>query len=207
MFHLLHQYIFVLRNIMKNTVSIEISERLDRIFDFILSQKSTYKFNLSNLPDLNNYTTNILDSEFFREIFNDLNKKTKNCIYWFELQNEQECTDLISILNINREFLRENFRVVPPKNKNQNSKVLYLGIRRGGIRKKDNLTNISGRIVQHLGYYVKGSTQGLQLVHWCKGVDMHINLNVVELDNLPNDYLNVAEKILSYHLKPMCGKH
>lgn len=192
---------------MKNTVSIEINERLDRIFDFILSQKSTYKFNLSNLPDTNNYSTNILDSGTFREIFDDLNKKRKNCIYWFELQNEQECDALILRLNNKREFLKNNFRVIPPKNKNQNSKILYLGIRRGGIRKKDNLTNISGRIVQHLGYYVKGSTQGLQLVHWCKGIDLNINLNVVELEDLPNDYLNVVKKILSYHLKPMCGKH
>ncbi len=192
---------------MENTVLIEINEKLDKIFYFILNKKSIYKFNLLNLPDTNNFSTNILDTEIFREIFNELNKKSNNCIYWFELQNEQDCSDLILRLENNREFLKENFRVIPPKNKNQNSKILYLGIRRGGIRKKDHLTNISGRIVQHLGYYHKGSTQGLQLVHWCKGIDLNVNLNVVELEDLPNDYLNVVEKILSYHLKPMCGKH
>ena len=115
--------------------------------------------------------------------------------------------ELNTLLDNNREKLSNQYRVIPPKNKNQDSNVLYVGIRRGGVRKRDQLSNLSGRIVQHLGYYERGSTQGLQLVHWCKGLDFDINLNVVELENLPNDYLNVVEKILSYHLKPLCGRH
>lgn len=176
----------------------------DSIEFLILSKKLIYKFNLLNLPDV---ATNILDADDFREIFIELNKKTKSCIYWFELENEQKCLEIISHLNSRREVLKSKSRVIPPKNANKNSKVLYLGIRRGGVRKRDNFTNISGRIVQHLGYYEKGSTQGLQLVHWCKGQNFEIKLNVVELENLPNDYLNVVEKILSYHLRPLCGKH
>ncbi|WP_291119948.1 hypothetical protein [Empedobacter sp. UBA7248] len=194
-------------NTMTNEITEEIDQKLENIYTYILTKKNTYKFNLSHLPEINDYTTNILEAIHFDEIFKELNKKTHNCIYWFELKDEQKCLELNTLLDNNREKLSDQYRVIPPKNKNQDSNVLYVGIRRGGVRKRDQLSNLSGRIVQHLGYYERGSTQGLQLVHWCKGLDFDINLNVVELENLPNDYLNVVEKILSYHLKPLCGRH
>lgn len=192
---------------MNNEIAIEINERLDSIYKYIVSKNEQFTFNLRDLPELNNYQTNILTEKGFYDIFTKLNNKRDNCIYWFELENKENCEILVEYLNRNRNLLFENIRVVPPQNKNRDSNILYLGIRRGGFRKKDGLSNISGRIVQHLGYYHKGSTQGLQLIHWCNGLDMKIILNIVELNGLPNDYLNVAEKILSYHLRPLCGKH
>lgn len=191
----------------RNEVVTEINERLDNVFKYIISKKEEFLFNLNDLPEINNYQTNILTQNGFSHIFENLNTRLNNCIYWFELKNNEDCLLLVEKLNENRTQLLQDIRVVPPRNKNQNSKILYLGIRRGGIRKRDGLTNISGRMVQHLGYYVKGTTQGLQLAHWCRGLNIPIKLNIVELNGLPNEYLNVVEKILSYHLKPLCGKH
>jgi hypothetical protein len=192
---------------MKNEVITEINEKFDDVSKYIINKAIQCSFKLNDLPDVNNYHTNILIQDGFSHIFNILNTIQKNCIYWFELENQEDCALLVERLNKNRTQLKENKRVVPPQNTNRCSNILYLGIRRGGFRKKDGLTKISSRIVHHLGYYYKGETQGLQLVHWCRGLDITIKLNFVELDGLPNDYLNVAEKILSYHLKPLCGKH
>jgi hypothetical protein len=186
---------------------LEINSKLDEIYNFILSKKEKFVFNLKNLPEINDYKTDILKDLHFKDIFISLNTKLNNCIYWFELQDENKCQQLVNRLKDNMGYLATIQRVVPPINKNNSSKILYLGIRRGRVRKRDNLTSISGRMVHHLGYYIKGSTQGLQLAHWAKNYDEKITLNIVELKNLPNEYLNVCEKILSYHMKPMCGRH
>lgn len=192
---------------MKNEVAIEINNKLEKIFKYITSKTVTYSFNLDDLPEVNEFKTDILKAAKFDKIFEELNNKKLNCIYWFELDDNESCKNLIARLNSRRKELQDNIRNAPPENKNSDSTVLYLGIRRGGFRKKDGLTNISGRMVQHFGYYYKGTTQGLQLVHWCKGISLDIKLNIVELEGLPNDYLNVVEKLLAYHLRPMCGKH
>ncbi|WP_299104344.1 hypothetical protein [uncultured Tenacibaculum sp.] len=172
-----------------------------------IKEADSYSFNLNQLPAVNNYNTDIREDQYFKSIFEALNKKEQNCLYWFELESEALAIELNHLLDAKREELKRNLRVVPVKNSNTHSKVLYVGIRRGGIRKRDKLTNISGRIIQHLGYYEKGSTQGLQLVHWAKDTGKEIKLYVIELNGLDNAYLNALEKIIADRLNPLCGRH
>src|SRR5690606_5974724 len=124
-----------------------------------------------------------------------------HCVYWFEIKTMELASELNTLLDNNRNELNLNKRLVPVINKNTDSNILYVGIRRGGKRKYDGLSNIAGRIIQHLGYYVKGSTQGLQLIHWTNKADLDIKLNVVEFKDLPNIYLNVVEKLIAHKLK------
>jgi len=184
-----------------------LKSKFDKLAQEVINEAETFTFNLKDLPDLNNYKTDIRKDLNFTQIFEILDKKSKNCIYWFEVESTNHCENLQVLLNENRESLLVNFRTVPVRNSNTNSNILYVGIRRGGRRQRDNLSNISGRIITHLGYYDKGSTQGLQLIHWAKDIDCKINLKVVEFEDLPNDYLNTIEKIIAFKLKPMCGKH
>lgn len=181
--------------------------KFDKLAQEVINEAEIFTFNLKDLPDINNYDTNIRTNINFTNIFIALDKKLNNCIYWFETKTNDHCNNLQIILNENRESLGINLRTIPVRNNNTNTNVLYVGIRRGGQRKKDKLSNISGRIAIHLGYYHKGSTQGLQLIHWAKNIDCEITLKVVEFEDLPNDYLNTIEKIIAYKLKPMCGKH
>ena len=191
-----------------NTMEIDITLEFNKIGKELISRATTYKFLTSELPEINNFKTEIRNDPFFCELFRDLDLKTQNCLYWFNLDNEKEAKEVNKMLDDNRELLRNMNRVVPPTNKNVKSKTLYVGIRRGGVRKRDLLSNISGRIIQHLGYYKKGSTQGLQLAHWIKSEKKaKFTLNVVELINLPNEYLNAIENIVAHQLKPLCGKH
>lgn len=174
----------------------------------LIGSAEAYSFNLKDLPDTDDFKLDLRKHEKFQNIFDELNKKTSSCLYWFEIDSNENCSSLIQLLDKKRKSLKKQLRTVPAKNKNTDSKVLYVGIRRGGIRKRDGLTNISGRILIHLGYYDKGRTQGLQLVHWAVESGFTVQLNVVQFeDGFPNEYLGALEKIMAHKLKPLCGKH
>lgn len=141
------------------------------------------------------------------EIRVGLNTIKSSALYWFGAETIAQAQQLKKEL----EYFRENGsktleRAIPAKNKyeNNNSKVLYVGVRQGGERKHDGLSNISGRIHQHIGCYEKGSTQSLQLHYWAK---QPLTLHVIALNNVDNDYLYILEKLFAIKLKPLCGRH
>lgn len=170
------------------------------------------------MPDDDNYRLDIRKFGEFLKTFNSLNIKTNDCLYWFSVSQIADSQRLKNEIEKCRESLKQqqDKRVVPVRNDNIDSNVLYVGVRQGGCRKytlinrkrvPDVLSNIAGRIIQHLGYYKKGSTQGLQLVHWTKGLDIQVTLNVIEFKDLPKDYLYIIEKLYALKLKPVLGKH
>ncbi len=182
----------------------------ESINKFIDSAES-FKFNLKDLPDPNLYFEkdgNIRKSKGFTKLFKALDAKTTNCLYWFEVDTEISCSDLIKKLDKSRATLKKGKRAVPVKNINCDSKVLYLGVRRGGWTEKWKLSNISGRIIQHFGYYKVGTTQGLQLAHWNVAADLKVTLKIIQFEkDFPHPYLEAFEKIMAHKLKPLCGKH
>jgi hypothetical protein len=174
------------------------------------SQICSKTFKIKDLPNHNKYSTNANTHENSRYLFTELDKIECDCLYWFTLENSKETIALNNLLNEFREINikgSENYRSVPATNKNNDSNVLYVGVRRGGITKKWNLTNITGRINQHLGYYHNGNTQGLQLIHFAKDYDFDITINVVKIESSNSIYLNIIEKIVAKKLKPLCGRH
>jgi hypothetical protein len=187
--------------------TILLKEKFEELAFEIINEAETFSFNLSDLPEIADYKISLRDDKVFGEILSCLDKKLSNCIYWFETENIESCYDLKKLLDDQRENLSFNGRTVPVKNLNKNSNVIYVGIRRGGITKKYNMSHLSGRIKVHLGYYSVGSTQGLQFAHWARNLDCKINLKVVQFEELPNEYLNTVEKILAFKLKPLIGKH
>lgn len=178
----------------------------DLLAENIISLAKSYSIKLNDLPDVE-LKIDIRNHSYFKTIFKELDQIKNHCIYWFELDSTESSFVLNNLLNENRKHLNDRNRVVPVKNLNKESNVLYVGIRRGGTRKYDNLSNISGRLIQHLGYYHVGTTQGLQFAHWAKKSNTEINFKVVEFENLPNLYLEMIEKLIAFKLKPLCGKH
>lgn len=142
--------------------------------------------------------------EQLSSIILDLNAYNKPCLYWFSTQENETSSILMNHLNAFRETGKKLNRTFPAKNRNSNSNIIYVGKRNAGVRRRDNLTNIAGRIAIHLGYYEKGSTQGLQLAYWAK---YHLTLNVMVLPIEAADYLDILEKLLAKTLKPLCGRH
>lgn len=123
-----------------------------------------FKIDCSKLEKPNYIEDNLSYVKSVLPIIHKLMSIDNPCIYWFEAENENIAKELISHLDIFRN--NEMGRKVPPKNKNRDSKCLYIGIRQGGIRKKDNFSFIVGRIAIHLGYYHVTITQGLNLAYW-----------------------------------------
>lgn len=178
----------------------------------------SYTFNLKDLPNYNDYKLDIRKHKEFTKIFSSLNEKTNDCLYWFSTDNEKDTNFLKKEIEVYREALknRKDIRVVPAKNTNLNSSVIYVGVRKGGARNftrinnkrvEDRLTHIEGRIIQHLGYYKKGTTQGVQFVHWAKDCNIKVTLNVIEFQESTNQFLYIIEKLHAIKLKPILGKH
>ena len=183
------------------------------------NEPEQFTFNLNELPDHNNYRLDIRQFGKFLKVFNSLNSKTNDCLYWFSVPLKADAQKLKNEIDKQREPLKQqqDKRVVPAKNNNIDSNILYVGVRKGGCREytiinrkrvPDELSNIAGRIIQHLGYYIKGTTQGLQLVHWAKMFNIQATLNVIEFQHLQNkEYLYIIEKLYAIKLKPILGKH
>jgi hypothetical protein len=84
--------------------------------------------------------------------------------------------------------------------------IIYVGVRKGK-QKVQGLTNIMGRINQHLGYYKNNKTQGLQLFNWARNTNIDIALHVVHFDQDLGALLYVLEKKMAHQLRPHCGRH
>ena len=193
-----------------------IKQQVDRIVEEVLCNRDNDNFyhkgvfNTQNLPDHLGYRyfPNIDDK--FREIIFDklYNIRENHCLYWFELENHEKANEFNTLLCDYRKNVENiNYKKVPVKNNNRDSKILYLGVRQGGYRKRDNLTNIAGRILQHLGYYDKKTTQGLQLYEYARHKDFKITLKVIEFKGIEPYCLNVLEKLLAKKMKPLSGTH
>lgn len=185
-----------------------LNEIADNIFENRNNDTFYHKleFNTNQLLDHEGYTKFVNREGELVSIFNDLNNiKENHCLYWFELENEELAYKLKLELD---EYRDKNLKTVPAPCQNKNSNVFYVGIRQGGYTKYNNLTNITGRICQHLGYYHKSSTQGLQLYEYARNKDFKITIKVVEFKKFnPTKYLNIIEKLVAQKLNPLCGKH
>ena len=117
-------------------------------------------------------------------------------LYWFEIVSKIENEVIINSL---RKYSREKDAKKTPvesKKSNDKSKILYVG------KVKENFTR---RFKQHLGEYPAKTTQGLQLQHWAKEIDLR--LNYFEFDENMKDLLAVFEIELANQLKPILGIH
>lgn len=194
----------------------ELSENLNQSLQkaakmSINNAETILEFSTNSIPDHKNYSVNIqYYNDHYIKAFEKLNTNRVNpSIYWFEVEWDEECIRLKSLLLSKAQELKnqEDKRVTPPQNRNKQSKVLYVGSRKGGYRKRDGLTNIAGRIIQHFGFYEKGSTGSLQFVHWCKTESVNVRLKVVDLVNMDNRFSTLIEKEISNQLRPLLGQH
>jgi len=191
----------------------EIDDVFESISNNIVDKKIEFyseSFNIKDLPNNNGFKVHPNTLPEFNHLFRPLDKKNNDCLYWFELETIEKAIELNNLLNKYRlSNIKGNakYRNVPATNKNETSNVLYVGVRRGSKSKNPKLTNIVGRINQHLGYYENENTQGLQLIHFAKNCDFKLKLNVVEVISSNSIYLNIIEKKVADKLKPLCGRH
>lgn len=188
-----------------------IEKQVDVIVKKILENQSHFKictFHLSELPESNNWENHPNIDENFKHRVKELDEYKKDCLYWFSCDDNDKAKELDKALCVYRGNKgKPEYRVVPTTNRLEGKRsVIYVGVRRGGVSAKG-LTNIMGRVNQHLGYYEQAKTQGLQLLHWAKVLDINITLHVVHFNDELGSLLYVIEKAIAKELVPHCGRH
>ncbi|NHN24949.1 hypothetical protein FIA58_004590 [Flavobacterium jejuense] len=197
---------------MKETINNFINEFKTEIEE-IKADYFKFEFNTSQLPDVIEYThkIDIRTHKEFEKMFTTLESVKTNCLYWFSANSIENANKLKEIISLKKVELfseeKEKCRILPAENINTNSTVIYVGVRKGSVAKKQKITNISGRMVQHLGFYKEGRTQGLQLAYYANSLDIDLTLHVYSLFDCPDEYLYILEKIFAKKLKPICGSH
>lgn len=189
-----------------------IDKQVKIIVDNILKDTKRFKistFHLSELPDSNNWQNHPNIDPTFKKHVEKLNFYKGDCLYWFECDTKEDANIFNEALASYRNNKgKKGYRSVPTSNRYlDKDKTIYVGVRRGNTAKKPKLANVLGRINQHLGYYENPKTQGLQLLHWAKDLDMNITLYVVHFEYNLESLLYVLEKEMSKCLIPHCGRH
>ena len=124
----------------------------------------------------------------------------QNCIYIFELENENNIEAVKN--NFEQKRKEQKFQYnLPKNNKVENSKVLYVG------SKKDELQN---RLYQHLGINLgnqNGSTYALYLSKWWQKDFPNVKITAYSLqENVSYTQLVFIEDCFSEMLNPLFGK-
>lgn len=190
----------------------KIENEVNSITNNILNHANDFKickFHLSELPNSKNWNNHPNIDPAFKKHVVKLNGYKNDCLYWFICDTTKDAIKLDNALcDYRNKKAKPEYRAVPTSNKYVNKEnTIYVGVRRGNTAKNPKLTNIMGRINQHLGYYQQPKTQGLQLLHWAKELDMHITLYVVHFEENLGSLLYVLEKEVANRLIPHCGRH
>lgn len=189
-----------------------IDKQVKIIADNILKEPNIFKicrFHLSELPESNNWENHPNIDPVFKKHVDVLNDYKGDCLYWFNCDTTEDALQLYNALaNYRNSKNKKEYRAVPTSNKySGKNKTIYVGVRRGSTAKNPTVSNILGRVNQHLGYYKQPKTQGLQLLHWAKELDINISLHVVHFEDKLDSLLYVLEKEISKRLVPHCGRH
>jgi len=161
-----------------------------------VKQYFQYDINCSLLQDWN--LSDIQKSPEHKEAFKKLETITGPVVYWFEISSPTPSEEIRKRI-FTYKFSKESKSVPALKsNYNNKSRALYVG----KVKRK-----FWGRIIQHLGYYPVKRTQGLQLYHWARDIDLTLRLHAYEFETEMEDLVVVIELKLARHLNPITGKH
>jgi hypothetical protein len=195
---------------MKNSVPNILNDQLKNAasilaMDNLYNQISVTNLDCSLLPDPNKEKE--LPESVISSFFSELHSFDKDgspvnkfpCLYVFEIVNDPTIPDIYNAFELAKhEVTTRNFPAM--KSNKSNSQYLYVGKR---------LSDVGGRMVEHLGYNYKRVNHGLQLAFWARKLNPPLILNVHILKFIPEmrPYLSAFETILANELKPMIGKH
>lgn len=159
---------------------------------------SEFSFDI-DCSDLKDYlNNNIIKSEEYSGLFEELCQKQGPVLYWFEILSDNTNDSIITSLKEYQAL--KSHRVTPyyKESYDRHTRILYVG-----KCKRD----FYGRIIQHLGYFVTPSTQGLQLYHWAKDICLKVRIHAIEFPKEMVDIMPIVESYFAKHLKPLIGKH
>lgn len=142
--------------------------------------------------------SDIRNSTEHKELFEKLGGISGPVVYWFEIIEPID-NDLIR-QSLSHYKYSEGAKSVPALKSrySRESTALYVG----KVKRK-----FWGRVIQHLGYYHVKRTQGLQLYHWAKDLELKVRLHAYEFEQNMEDLVSIFELDFARKLKPITGKH
>ncbi|WP_324676864.1 hypothetical protein [Hymenobacter sp. GOD-10R] len=152
-----------------------------------------FDFDISSLRDYS--SEDIRYSKEYQEVFSKLLAIWGPVVYVFEIDSD---VDPAQVLAAAKSYSGERALPAFRKGTNEVSRVLYVGkVKR----------NFWGRVIQHLGFYKVPATQGLQLFHWGRELNLKLKLTVFEFEPDMVELLPLLENAVAQVLEPLVGKH
>lgn len=146
-----------------------------------------------------------------KSLHSKLNEIKESSIYIFNINSNISYESIIE--KYNNFPNKYNLKLPPLKQKaDKKSRVLYIGKREGGYRKKHDYSFLAGRINHHLGFFINKkdelvTTSSLQLFHWAKDLDLKLSLQIITFDGNIKYQLGAIEKEIALVKKPIIGSH
>jgi hypothetical protein len=140
----------------------------------------------------------IRKSPEFKSFFTELKEMKGPVLYSFRILSDNEHSEIRNKLSDYKRTKEPRGTSAMRKYTVDDSRYLYVG-----KVKKD----ISGRIITHLGYNNNKDTSGLQLYHWVKGLNLKLELNLIELIPEMADIMEIIELKAAQNYHPIIGKH
>lgn len=176
--------------------AVELNSALKNVETFGAKAYHSFDFDCSILKDWN--TIDIRDSIEHKEMFNTIRSLDGPVLYWFEILPGIK-NDVVRNAIFDYKFSIDA-KTVPALKRNycNDSNALYVG----KVKSK-----FWGRVIQHLGYYHVVRTQGLQLYHWSKPINLKLRLHAYHFEREMEDLVSIFEVKLAKKLRPITGKH
>lgn len=173
----------------------QVAKPLAHVAEFGAEAVRTFNFDIDRLPEY--LSENIRTHAAHSAVFDQIAAVKGPVIYVFEIISAHSSETVRAAA---RSY--SGPRVMPAfRNENKidfTSRILYVGKVK---------SNFLARVLQHLGYCGTEETQGMQLCHYARGLDLKLELTVFVLKVDMADMLPILEKAVASQLKPLLGKH
>lgn len=133
-----------------------------------------------------------------KPFFDPIKSVESPVVYWMEIISDHSAEQLWKRMQSIKKESQQSFPSIRKKWNDLDSRILYVG---------KSKTDLSGRMVAHLGYHRNQNTQGLQLCHWANSMKLILTLNYIVLPISFIDTVELFENELARKLKPVFGKH
>lgn len=160
--------------------------------------RKVFELDIDDLADFSH--DDIRKSEKHQSLFAELATKPLRgpALYLFELLPDADNSQILARLEAYRNSTGGKAVPAMRKNAGTDSAILYVG-----KVKKD----FWGRLIQHLGFYRNGRTQGLQLYHWMRGSGAKVRVHMYVFPEEMAQLMGAIEVQVAQQLQPLVGKH
>ena len=170
---------------------------LAHVAEFGVKEVRTFIFDIDRLPEFP--SEGIRNHAAHQTVFNQIAAIKGPVVYVFEINSAHSSETVRAAA---RSY--DGPRTIPAfRNESKidyTSRVLYVG----KVKVK---SGFLARVIQHLGFWSAEKTQGMQLCHYARGLNLKLALTVLEFETDMADLLPLLEKAVASQLKPLLGKH